>query len=104
MPDVYRAKEPFAFTDKNGVPRSIVPGDLMTAGDPNLKGREHLFERVEVAAARATNVVEDASAAPGELRSVSTTKRGRGRKAEPSPEQSTEQPEAPADSAAAEES
>jgi hypothetical protein len=102
MPDVYRAKEPFAFTDKNGVPRSIVPGDLMTGGDPNLKGREHLFERVEVAAARAVNVVEDASAAPGELRSVSTTKRGRGRRADSAPEQSTE-PEASAEPAVAEE-
>jgi len=77
MSEVYRAKEPFAFTDHNGVPRSIVPGDLMFGGDVNLKGREHLFERVEVAAARANAVVEDASAAPGQLRSVSTVKRGR---------------------------
>jgi hypothetical protein len=77
---VYRAKEPFAYTSKSGVPRSIVPGDLMFDGDPDLKGREHLFERVEDAAARTKSVVEDASAAPGELRSLSTvSKRGRGR-------------------------
>lgn len=79
---VYRAKEPFAFTSKSGVPRSIVPGDLLFDGDPDLKGREHLFERVEDAAARSRAVVESTTAEPGELRSLSTVhevKRGPGR-------------------------
>jgi hypothetical protein len=88
----YRAKEPFAFTDVNGVPRSVVPGDLFDGDDPNLKGKLGLFEPVETAAARAAGV-EDASAEPGSLRSVSTKRRGR--KVAPEPDPEPAEPEAP---------
>lgn len=81
----YRAKEPFAFTDVNGVPRSVVPGDLFDGDDPNLKGKLGLFEPVEAAAKRAAGV-EDASAEPGSLRSVSTKRRARKTTPDPEPE------------------
>ncbi len=71
---VVRAIEAFAFTDKRGVPRVVRPGDLFDATDPCLTGRAHLFEPVEVTAERRRATVEDASAVPGEQRSVSTRK------------------------------
>jgi hypothetical protein len=71
MADIYRAREAFAFTGKNGVPRVITPGSLISADDPDYKGREHFFEPVEVAATRAT---ETASASPGERRARSQGK------------------------------
>ena len=72
MANIYRAVEAFAFADKGGVPHSVTPGDLRSGDDPNFKGREHLFESVEVAAARkAGRAVETATAAPGESRSLS---------------------------------
>lgn len=76
---VFRAREAFAYTDKQGVPRVIRPGDLVSSDDPNFKGKEHLFETVEVAAARAAGVetatVETTTAEPGERRSLSTPSR-----------------------------
>lgn len=93
MADVYRARSAFAFTDKQGVPRVITVGHLMSSDDPNFKGKEKLFEPVETAAARAAGV-EDATAEPGALRSLSTPRRGRGRKSafteEPAPEPTPE--------------
>jgi hypothetical protein len=89
MAEIYRAKEAFAFTGKDGVPQVIRPGDLMSDGDANFKGKEQLFEKVEVAAQRAVdrpkgNVenasaepkgkVEEATAEPNAKRSVSTVK------------------------------
>lgn len=64
---IVRAKEPFAYTDNAGVPRVVSPGQLFDSADPCVVKRAHLFEPVEVAAARAT---ETATAAPGETRSV----------------------------------
>lgn len=78
---IHRAIEAFAYGDKSGVPRSVAPGDLMSSDDPNFKGREHLFEKVEVAADRQSAeptkppkppTVETATAEPGERRSIST--------------------------------
>lgn len=85
MAEVFRAREAFAYTDKQGVPRVVAPGHLMSSNDPNFKGKEHLFEPVEVAAAREAHTtdsnVETATAEPGARRSVSTPKRrGRGGK------------------------
>jgi len=71
---ILRAIEAFAFTDKNGIPRVVRPGDLFDESDPCLTGRTHLFEPVEVNAARRRATVEDASAAPGERRSVTPRK------------------------------
>lgn len=76
---VYRAREAFAFTDKQGVPRVVTAGHLMSDDDPNFKGKEKLFEPVEVAAARAAGV-EEATAEPGALRSIIPARRARGGK------------------------
>ena len=66
MTEIYRATQAFAFTGKDGVPRVIRPGDLMSDADSDFKGKELLFEKVEVAAQRAVDrpkgKVEDASA------------------------------------------
>ena len=91
MPDIFRATQAFAFTDKSGTPRSICAGDLISADDPNFKGKEHLFEPVEVAAARAVKT-ETASAAPGELRTRSVAKKAPAKAAEPKPEPKTDEP------------
>jgi hypothetical protein len=60
---IYAAKEAFTF-DQNGVPRFFSPGTLVSDDDPGYKGREHLFEPVEVRAA----ATETATSAPGETR------------------------------------
>ncbi|RBO82073.1 hypothetical protein [Nocardia puris] len=73
---ILRAREAFSYTDHHGVPRIVRPGDLVEDSDPGVKGREHLYEPVEVAAARSSAVVEQATAAPGEKRAVSTRKTG----------------------------
>jgi hypothetical protein len=52
MAEIKRAIEAFAFTDHTGVPRVVTPGVLMSDEDPDYKGKESLFESVEVAAAR----------------------------------------------------
>lgn len=81
-----RAKEAFSFNDINGVPRAVSAGDLFDSADRNVKGREHLFEAVEIDIDRrrmATGDIEDATAEPGAKRSVSTTP-GRRPKAESS--------------------
>lgn len=66
---IYRAKEAFALPGITG--RVVTPGSLMSDDDPDFKGREHLFEPVETAAARAASATETASAAPGERRTRS---------------------------------
>lgn len=90
MSEIYRATEPFAYTDKQGVPRSVCVGDLMSGDDPNFKGKEGLYELVQVAAARASKT-ETTSAGPGESRSRS--KRLGRAKADPDP--TPAEPEAP---------
>lgn len=62
---VYRVREPFAFDQSNGVQRVMRVGDLVSDSDPAYVGRENLFESVDAAATRA---VETATAAPGERR------------------------------------
>lgn len=76
---IVRAKEPFSYIDSKGVPRVVSPGQLLDDADPAVVKRSHLFEPVEVAAARAT---ETATASPGELRSVA--KKAPAKKAAPS--------------------
>jgi hypothetical protein len=71
-----RCKEPFS-ADIDGVPRTIPGGALIDSSDPIVKGREHLFETVDVyMAGRESKAapVESASAAPGEKRSVRAPK------------------------------
>jgi hypothetical protein len=75
---VFRAIESFAFTGHDGVPRSIRPGTLMSDDDPDYKGKESLFEPVEVAAARPAQQasgVEDATAQTDTKRSVARPRR-----------------------------
>ena len=58
----------------DGVPRMYTAGMLVDASDPAVKGREALFEDVEThmadKAARQAPRVEQATAEPGERRSV----------------------------------
>lgn len=65
MSTVLRAREGFTAPSADGSsrPRAVKPGDLVDATDPVVKGREHLFESPE-------GHVEQATAAPGELRNV----------------------------------
>lgn len=77
---VFRVIESFAFTGKDGLPRVFTPGVLMSTDDPDYKGKEALFESVEVAAERAAKqaageVVEDVSAQPDTNRSVTRPRR-----------------------------
>lgn len=106
MPNVYRATQPFiAFSD--GIPRVIKIGDPIVDDDPAYQGREEHFEPMEVAAARYAGV-ESTTAAPGELRSVSTVpkegskRRGRPRK-QRAPKQETDKPDKPESDTPAEE-
>jgi hypothetical protein len=74
---LYSANQAFAFTDKKGVPRVITHGQLMSDSDPDFKGKEALFESVEVAAerpAKQASGMEDASAEPNAKRSISTVR------------------------------
>lgn len=67
MPTV-RAKEPFAFPGGDGYLQNVAAGSLFDSEDPCVKKRPHLFEAVEVAAARRSAATETASASPGESR------------------------------------
>lgn len=68
-----RATEAFSVDDR-GVVRIFTPGTLVHEKDPVVKGREHLFEKVEVAIRRAAEI-EQTTAAPGQRRRLS---KGRG--------------------------
>ena len=70
-----RCKEPFS-ADLNGVPRTIPAGALLDSDDPIVKGRERLFEPVDAYMVRRSQSaqVEQATAEPGERRSVSRRK------------------------------
>jgi hypothetical protein len=71
MEQIYRCTEAFAYFT-GGTPRSLRPGDLVTADDPARNGgRAIYFEVVEVTAAREAarmGPVEQATAEPGERR------------------------------------
>lgn len=68
---IYRVKEPFSYTDDRGVPRVMRVGDLVTTDHDAYREKwSHLFEPVSDAAERPAGTVEDATAAPGEKRSV----------------------------------
>lgn len=72
---VYRAKAGFCYDDKDGVPRIVAAGDLMSDSDPGFKGREELFDPVEAhvvaeSARRRGKSVEEATAEPNARRSL----------------------------------
>lgn len=60
---VFRAKDSFAFTDPGGVLRVITKGELLAPNDVAVKVHRELVEPV-------TSVVEQATAAPGEVRAT----------------------------------
>lgn len=62
---IMRVREPFVAVVA-GVPRAYTAGQLIDDADPVFKGRERLFEDV----AASVRNVEQATAAPGEKRSV----------------------------------
>lgn len=63
-----RVKSAFACS-YHGVEEVFAVDRLVDSSDPVVKGREHLFETVEVTASRQSGV-EAATAAPGEKRSL----------------------------------
>lgn len=76
----------------DGTPRMYTVGLLVDASDPIIKGREHLFEDVEThvadKAARQAPRVEQATAGPGEKRSLApppAAKRTAAKKTAPKP-------------------
>ncbi|HEY9495909.1 MAG TPA: hypothetical protein VIR15_13720 [Intrasporangium sp.] len=70
-----RVKEAFSV-DQGGFHRVLRPGDLIDESDPVVTpGRRQFFEPVDVAVTREQDRVEQATAAPGEKRSVSTRRR-----------------------------
>lgn len=75
----------------DGVPRMYTVGQLVDASDPVIRGREALFEDVEThmadKAARQAPKVEQATAEPGERRSVTPRQQAKKTAAKP---QSTE--------------
>jgi hypothetical protein len=81
---LFAANQAFCFDGPDGVPRMFTKGELISDNDPGYKGREALFEPVEVAAERPIKQaaglggeveVEDASAEPNAKRSLSTARR-----------------------------
>lgn len=72
------ARESFSIPSHDGMPRFFGVGDLVEDNDPDIRGREHLFQPAEEAAAMASNrrgqrpsrAMETATAAPGEVRHV----------------------------------
>ena len=64
-----RCKEPFA-ADIAGVPRVVAAGQLLDSNDPIIKGRDRFFEPVDVFMERRAPRVEQATAEPGEKRSL----------------------------------
>lgn len=69
---ILRCKEAFSI-DIDGIPHVFAGGQLVDSSHAVVKGREHLFEPVDTYMSRST--VEQATAEPGQARTVSTTKR-----------------------------
>jgi hypothetical protein len=76
MSKILRVTKAFSvLSDPDG--HVYTPGELVDGDHPHVKGREDCFETVEahVSARAARGGVEQATAAPGEKRSVSTAKK-----------------------------
>ena len=75
-----RVKESISFDAPNGAQVNLRRGQLFPDDHPYVKGRAHLFEPADDAAARSVgtrDAVERATAAPGERRSVSVSRKSR---------------------------
>lgn len=69
MAQILRVTKAFSvLSDPNG--HVYTPGELVDASHPHVKGRESHFETVEAHVSARTSGVEQATAAPGERRSV----------------------------------
>ena len=75
---IKRCISPFSVWDSAGTPRVIAGGELIADSDPAYAGHEAMFEDVETHVERTSGKVEQATAEPGEKRTVST--RGRSAK------------------------
>jgi hypothetical protein len=64
---VFKAKVPFS-TDVNGVPKSVLRGELYSGKNPLVRANPHLFEEVTFGDASG---VEQATKAPSEKRETS---------------------------------
>ncbi|WP_327160550.1 hypothetical protein [Streptomyces zaomyceticus] len=87
---IKRCKAAFA-ANINGSPHMFKVGQLVDGDDPVIKGREALFEDVETYVSdRSATRVEQATAAPGEKRSVgrSAAKKAAARKPDSAPDSS----------------
>lgn len=69
---IFRARESFAFTPKGsgGAIRVVNQGDLLAPNDEAVQTRRDLVEPVTGSQSPLMPVVEQATAAPGELRTV----------------------------------
>lgn len=72
---VLRCVSPFAFSDTDGVQRVIRDGDLVDEKDPLVKGRELMFEAVEVTVDRKARA-ESAGADPAAKRTRAKADKG----------------------------
>ena len=81
---IKRCKASFAVS-VNGVPRMVTAGQLVEASDPVIKGREHLFEDAETYVSDRAPKVEQATAEPGERRSVLPPRKQTAKKAAAKP-------------------
>lgn len=66
---VYRCKAPFAYFVER-LPRSVAAGVLVSATDPAYKANPDAFESVTLHVEAKRQRVEQATAAPGEVRST----------------------------------
>jgi len=71
---ILRVKESFSVLN-DPTCRVYAAGDLVDSNDPVVRGREAHFETVEAVAAKRAGIVEQATAAPGERRSLTPSKR-----------------------------
>lgn len=86
---IKRCKASFAVS-VNGVPRMVTAGQLVDASDPVIKGREALFEDAETYVSDRAPRVEQATAEPGERRSVLPRKAAAKKAAAKPPESAAE--------------
>lgn len=76
MGKIYRCKQAVAFDRPDGTGSVIGADQVVSSDDPMFDGRQDLFKRTELFepfedfAARQTSTVEQATADPGEKRSV----------------------------------
>ncbi|WP_412079041.1 hypothetical protein ACLF6K_37490 [Streptomyces xanthophaeus] len=91
---IKRCKASFAAS-VNGTPHMFNVGQLVDADDPVIKGREALFEDVETYMSARGAQVEQATAEPGDRRSVGRpAKKTASRRPDPAPAETKDEKEA----------